>query len=117
MASELHLTPLPLQVARMKTGLKQLHADLAASTPGTPVTEADLTWAIQAVRSRAFSGPYAGGPLLHAVKCHCSRLSVIQDVARKAAPDVCSSCKPSSVPMPVALRSLQPTLVCTPVPM
>lgn len=47
----------------MKAGLKQVHADLAASTPGTPVTEADLTWAIQAVRSRAFSGPYAGKTL------------------------------------------------------
>ncbi len=58
-----HLTPVHLQVGKMKAGLKQLHADLAASTPGTPVTEADLTWAIQAVRSRAFSGPYAGAPL------------------------------------------------------
>ena len=49
-----------VQVRKMKAGLKQLHADLVASTPSTPVTEADLTWAIQAVRSRAFSGPYAG---------------------------------------------------------
>ena len=54
------LMPVLLQVRRMKAGLKQLHADLAASTLDTPVTEADLTWAIQAVRSRAFSGPYAG---------------------------------------------------------
>ena len=53
----------------MKTGLKQLHADLAASTPGTPVTEADLTWAIQAVRSRAFSGPYAGETFFLAANC------------------------------------------------
>ena len=46
----------------MRAGLKQLYADLAALTPATPMTEADLTWAILAVRSRAFSGPYAGGP-------------------------------------------------------
>ncbi len=51
-----------MQVGRMQAGLKQLHADLIALTPDTPVTEADMTWAIQAVRSRAFSGPYAGGP-------------------------------------------------------
>ncbi|CAL5224402.1 g7084 [Coccomyxa viridis] len=56
------------EVTKMKAGLKQVHADLAASTPGTPVTEADLTWAIQAVRSRAFSGPYAGPPLKSRVK-------------------------------------------------
>ena len=52
---------MPVQAQRMKAALQKLHADLAASAPSTPVTEADLTWALQAVRSRAFSGPYAGG--------------------------------------------------------
>ena len=51
---------MPAQAQRMKAALQKLHADLASSAPGTPVTEADLTWALQAVRSRAFSGPYAG---------------------------------------------------------
>ena len=51
---------MPAQAQRMKAALQKLHADLAASAPSTPVTEADLTWALQAVRSRAFSGPYAG---------------------------------------------------------
>ena len=51
---------MPAQAQRMKAALQKLHADLAVSAPSTPVTEADLTWALQAVRSRAFSGPYAG---------------------------------------------------------
>ena len=54
------LVPTPVQAYAMKAALQRLHADLTASAPGTPITEADLTWALQAVRSRAFSGPYAG---------------------------------------------------------
>ncbi|KAK9917592.1 hypothetical protein WJX75_006163 [Coccomyxa subellipsoidea] len=48
------------EVAAQRAGLKKLHAELAAATPGTPISEQDLMWALQAVRSRAFSGPYAG---------------------------------------------------------
>ncbi|BDA48434.1 probable actin-histidine N-methyltransferase [Coccomyxa sp. Obi] len=48
------------EVAAQREGLKKLHAELAESTPGTPISEQDLIWALQAVRSRAFSGPYAG---------------------------------------------------------
>lgn len=55
----------------MRASLKRLHAALAASSPGTPVTESDLMWALQAVRSRAFSGPYAGA-LFNVVIYLCS---------------------------------------------
>ena len=48
------------QVRLQKKGMEALMAGLVASTPGTPVTEQDMSWALQAVRSRAFSGPYAG---------------------------------------------------------
>eukprot|EP00884_Botryococcus_braunii_P002855 jgi/Botrbrau1/12570/Bobra.0169s0104.1 len=34
--------------------------ELIASKPGTPVTKQQLLWTMQNVRSRAFSGPYAG---------------------------------------------------------
>lgn len=57
-----------LQVAAQREGLKRLHAELAESTPGTPITEQDLIWALQAVRSRAFSGPYAGAHT-HTLAC------------------------------------------------
>ena len=43
--------------------MEKLMAGLRASTPRTPVTEEDMGWALQAVRSRAFSGPYAGAAL------------------------------------------------------
>ena len=38
----------------------KLHADFMAATPGSHVSLEDLTWALQCVRSRAFSGPYGG---------------------------------------------------------
>lgn len=50
------------QVRSQKEGLMRLAAEVRAATPGTSVTEEDLAWALQAVRSRAFSGPYAGAP-------------------------------------------------------
>ena len=43
---------------------------LRASTPGTPVTKEDLSWALSAVRSRSFSGPYAGAACITA-PCGC----------------------------------------------
>ncbi len=52
---------------RQKEGLVRLFSELSAVTPGTSVTEADLAWALQAVRSRAFSGPYAGALVTSAV--------------------------------------------------
>ena len=59
--SDLKYGTLPgAQVRRQKEGLARLASELRAATPGTSVTEADLAWALQAVRSRAFSGPYAG---------------------------------------------------------
>ena len=48
------------KVAKQQEGLRRLASELRVATPGTSVTEADLAWALQAVRSRAFSGPYAG---------------------------------------------------------
>lgn len=51
---------LHMQVTHQKTGLQKLHAELKEATPSSPITEQDLIWALQAVRSRAFSGPYAG---------------------------------------------------------
>ena len=58
-----------VQTHTMKASLKNLHDELATSTPGTPVTLADLAWAIQAARSRAFSGPYSG-----VLPCACGLL-------------------------------------------
>ena len=48
------------QVRLQKQAMEAMMAGLRKSTPSTPVTEADLGWALQAVRSRSFSGPYAG---------------------------------------------------------
>ena len=51
-----------LQVEVQRTAWTQLHAEFAAATPASSVSAADLTWALQCVRSRAFSGPYGGVP-------------------------------------------------------
>ncbi|CAK0785563.1 hypothetical protein CVIRNUC_008773 [Coccomyxa viridis] len=64
----LQYSSLQQEAQRMKAALQKLHADLAVSAPSTPVTDSDLTWALQAVRSRAFSGPYAGPPLQSRLK-------------------------------------------------
>ena len=45
---------------KQRASWAQLHAELVAATPGTSITLDDLTWALQCVRSRAFSGPYGG---------------------------------------------------------
>ena len=50
------------QVEAQRTAWTQLHAEFAAATPASSVSVADLTWALQCVRSRAFSGPYGGVP-------------------------------------------------------
>jgi len=47
-------------VAAQRSSWARLHADFLAATPGSRVTLEDLSWALNCVRSRAFSGPYGG---------------------------------------------------------
>jgi hypothetical protein len=54
------LVHLSVQIEVQRRALKRLLEELKEATPSTPITEQDLIWALQAVRSRAFSGPYAG---------------------------------------------------------
>ena len=49
-----------MQVEKQRASWAQLHSELVAATPETSITLDDLTWALQCVRSRAFSGPYGG---------------------------------------------------------
>ena len=49
-----------VQVEKQRASWAQLHSELVAATPETSITLDDLTWALQCVRSRAFSGPYGG---------------------------------------------------------
>ena len=59
------------QVEKQRASWVQLHAELLAATPGTSITLDDLTWALQCVRSRAFSGPYGGADTVKfAFTCH-----------------------------------------------
>eukprot|EP00951_Prasinocladus_malaysianus_P005372 scaffold38179_cov46-Prasinocladus_malaysianus.AAC.1 len=54
-------SPVVADVHKQQTDWQGVYRKLVDSTPGTRVTEVDLTWAMECVRSRAFSGPYAGG--------------------------------------------------------
>jgi len=47
-------------VAAQRNSWARLHADFLAATPGSRVTLEELSWALNCVRSRAFSGPYGG---------------------------------------------------------
>lgn len=51
------------QVEKQRASWAQLHAELVAAMPVTSITLDDLTWALQCVRSRAFSGPYGGADI------------------------------------------------------
>lgn len=55
-------------VHKQRDDWADIHSRLASSTPGTPVTREDLYWAIENVRSRAFSGPYTGGSASDRIK-------------------------------------------------
>lgn len=52
-----------LQVEQQQEQWAALHAELAAACPACRVTAEQLTWAVECVFSRAFSGPYSGSPL------------------------------------------------------
>lgn len=51
-----------LQVEQQQEQWAALHAELAAACPACRVTAEQLTWALECVFSRAFSGPYSGSP-------------------------------------------------------
>ena len=48
---------------KQKTDWEAIYAKLKSSTPGTSVTKEELYWALENVRSRAFSGPYTAGSI------------------------------------------------------
>ena len=68
--SELQSAALQAAVGRQKEEWKRLYEEFqskgranASSASGPPVTYDDFVWALENVRSRSFSGPYAGTPI------------------------------------------------------
>ena len=49
-----------LQVQQQQKSWHDYFQDMQNSCPHVSVSEEDLIWALQCVRSRAFSGPYSG---------------------------------------------------------
>ncbi len=59
-----HTTTHTTQVQQQKQNWKQFHKELTSGLqPGQSVDLGEFLWALQAVRSRCFSGPYSGAPL------------------------------------------------------
>ncbi|KAL3142083.1 hypothetical protein ABBQ32_004708 [Trebouxia sp. C0010 RCD-2024] len=56
------------QVQQQKESWHQYYKSVQAATSGQSMTEAELTWALECVRSRAFSGPYSGPPIKERAK-------------------------------------------------
>ena len=52
-----------LQVQQQQQSWHQHYKNVQAASKGEAVTEAELIWALECVRSRAFSGPYSGNTL------------------------------------------------------
>lgn len=57
--SELQYPHLQAEIAKQKTAWNELY-EAVASASSKRIQREDLYWAMQAVRSRAFSGPYSG---------------------------------------------------------
>ena len=53
-----------LQVQQQQQSWHQHYKNVQAASRGEAVSEAELTWALECVRSRAFSGPYSGAAIL-----------------------------------------------------
>lgn len=53
-----------LQVQQQQQSWRQHYENVQAASKGEAVSEAELTWALECVRSRAFSGPYSGAASL-----------------------------------------------------
>lgn len=51
-----------VQVEQQKQSWHEHYKNMQAASVGVSVTEEDLVWALECVRSRAFSGPYSGQP-------------------------------------------------------
>lgn len=49
-----------VQVEQQKQSWQEHYKNMQAASVGTSVSEEDLVWALECVRSRAFSGPYSG---------------------------------------------------------
>jgi hypothetical protein len=64
--AELHYPPLEASVAAQRGAWERAYTSFAAAAAGrggASISQARFFWALEAVRSRAFSGPYAGAPL------------------------------------------------------
>lgn len=57
---ELHYPFLEARILEQKKQWNTLYREFVSAASSSKVTEADFLWALQAVRSRTFSGPYAG---------------------------------------------------------
>lgn len=53
-----------LQVQQQQQSWHQHYKNVQAASKGEAVSEAEVTWALECVRSRAFSGPYSGAAIL-----------------------------------------------------
>jgi len=61
--AKLHHGPVIEDVRAQRAAWTAAFERYAAAHPSSPYTRADWDWALASVRSRAFSGPYAGPPL------------------------------------------------------
>ena len=59
----LHYPPLLADVAAQRAAWDAGYASYKKAVPASTVTQAEWDWGLTCVRSRAFSGPYAGPPL------------------------------------------------------
>ena len=57
-----------MQVTDQRKAWKEYYQGWQDSHPGTQVAEADFVWALECVRSRAFSGPWSGVSLHAALR-------------------------------------------------
>ena len=57
--AQLHYPHLQQEIRKQKATWSELYEDVASAS-SKRICREDLLWAMQAVRSRAFSGPYSG---------------------------------------------------------
>ena len=65
-----HSLAASMQVTDQRKAWNGYYHDWQDAHPGTPVAESDFVWALECVRSRAFSGPWSGAPLPSAACCN-----------------------------------------------